>query len=64
MGTIAASPDGSRIYVANYGNWWSWTNSISVINASSGEIMADLPAGEGPMDVKIMQAENARSGGL
>lgn len=45
---ICVSPDGSRIYAANYGS-----NTVSVINSSGFAILATIPVGKGPDGVSI-----------
>jgi DNA-binding beta-propeller fold protein YncE len=54
IGGIALSPDGSLLYAANYCSYFTHDNTISVLNACTGEIVRSLDVYDGPMDVKTV----------
>lgn len=59
IGGITLSPDGSQIYVANYCDYWERTNTISIMNATTGEITGHFSVDYGPMDVKVVPLAKA-----
>lgn len=59
IGAIALSPDGALIYAADYSDYWTRDNTISVINATSGAMVKQIQTGKSPIDVKIVPRLNA-----
>ena len=56
IGGIALSPDGSKLYAANYCNYFSKCNSITILNASTGDKVGSISeTGKGPIDVKVVR---------
>ncbi len=50
---VAVSPDGSKVYVANYGN-----SNISVIDTSNNTVTATVPVGVYPAGVAVNPTGN------
>ena len=60
IGNIALSTDGSLIYAANYCGKTELFSTISVLNASTGEIIKTIDLGlEGPYDVEVVPVQKA-----
>jgi DNA-binding beta-propeller fold protein YncE len=57
IGGIALSPDGSLLYATNYCNYFTHGNTISVLNAHTGEVLRSLDVYDGPIDVKTVKYE-------
>lgn len=47
-GGVSASPDGSRVYVANL-----WTKDVSVINTVTNAVVATVPVGGAPIGIVV-----------
>jgi len=45
---VSASPDGSRVYVAN-----TFSNTVSVINTSTNTVIATVPVGNFPYSISV-----------
>ena len=50
---VAVSPDGSKIYVGNLGQYPSYGNTVSVIDSVTNTVVATISVGNGPYGIAV-----------
>jgi YVTN family beta-propeller protein len=45
---VAVTPDGTKVYVANFGSGAGASANVSVIHTATNTVVATIPVGEGP----------------